>query len=587
MTRPRSVRSSCRLLACLAAFAVGCDGEMMSTDGADRADGGAHGGDGALPPALDAGAAGTSDAGAPGADAGAVAPLETPGGEPGTAPIVGCEDADRPARALDDPGAPVCDARADARCFYVHPEGDDAADGSFDAPLRTPQLAVRDAQPGDVIYLRGGVYGESHAFATGVRAWDDPSSGVRMEAFRIGRISLPDWAGGDQFDVATGTEEAPIVIRSYPGERACFDGAGGISIGALGLDIAWWRVEDITLRRGGIHVGGGSGPGEQTHHITIARNEVYEHQGNERDNTGLVLVDRGDDGGADEITVRSNILHDLYVVEDDGVRRDWSSTRDAQHFGGVTTLSCETYFGVECGGNGRIVIENNLVYRVPSAFFFKNPARGPFEVRHNVIHHAAFMGKWAPSNITFEENVVHDVGGGIVHGEFGGGDLSSEVGERAGRSLTLARNTLVGFDNVVSFWVDGAGHTVRDNVIVGLSHSMSSAGWDTPGYVSRHESFDSYPDTGDDITGSALAESDFGPNCLVTSVADFIAASRYRERGGSWDIDRLSLDEARSALGMEIDSVVIGDPATVLVDPAGGDYAVRADGPCAGMGASR
>ena len=580
-----SWRFSVCLFAWLAA-ALGCDGGMMETGRTGPGDAGMHGGDAAVPPPGDAGTS-SVDGGSPDTDAGLTPPSEIPGGEPGTAPIVGCEDADRPARALADPGAAVCDAIGEGRCFYVHPDGDDAAAGSFEAPLRTPQLAVRDARPGDVIYLRGGVYGESHAYATGVPRWDDPSGGVRREAFRIGRISLPDWAGGERFDVATGTEEAPIVIRSYPGERACFDGAGGISIGALGLDIAWWRVEDITLRRGGIHVGGGSGDGEQTHHITIARNEVYEHQGNERDNTGLVLVNRGDQGGPYEITVRSNILHDLYVVEDDGVRRDWSSTRDAQHFGGVTTLSCETYFGVGCGGNGRIVIENNHVYRVPSAFFFKNPAEGPFEVRHNVIHHVGFMGKWAPSNITFEGNLVHDAGGGILHGEFGGGDLSSEVGERAGRNLVLTGNTLVGLDNVVSFWVDGAGHTVRDNVIVGLGHSMSAASWDTPGYVSRHESFDGYPDSGADITGSALGESTFGPNCLVTPVDDFIAASRYRETGGSWEIDRLTLDEARSALGMEVDSVVVADAAEVLVDPSGGDYAVRADGACAGMGASR
>jgi hypothetical protein len=42
--------------------------------------------------------------------------------------------------------------------IFVSPTGNDVATGTLAAPLQTPQAAVAKAQPGDVIYLRGGTY---------------------------------------------------------------------------------------------------------------------------------------------------------------------------------------------------------------------------------------------------------------------------------------------------------------------------------------------------------------------------------------------------------------------------------------------
>jgi hypothetical protein len=42
--------------------------------------------------------------------------------------------------------------------FYVAPDGNDQNAGTFAAPWQTPQVAVAKAQPGNVIYLRGGTY---------------------------------------------------------------------------------------------------------------------------------------------------------------------------------------------------------------------------------------------------------------------------------------------------------------------------------------------------------------------------------------------------------------------------------------------
>ena len=67
--------------------------------------------------------------------------------------------------------------------------------GSFDAPFRSLRPAADRAQPGDTIYLRGGIYD------------DHDSGGTAYYGVRI-----------------SGTMDAPITVTSYPGERAIIDG---------------------------------------------------------------------------------------------------------------------------------------------------------------------------------------------------------------------------------------------------------------------------------------------------------------------------------------------------------------------------
>jgi hypothetical protein len=94
---------------------------------------------------------------------------------------------------------------AEARSFFVSPEGRPDADGSIDQPwnLATALSHPKSVAPGSTIWLRGGTY---------------------RGAFRS-RLE--------------GTETAPIVVRQYPGERATIDR------GALG--------EDSTLTIRGSH----------------------------------------------------------------------------------------------------------------------------------------------------------------------------------------------------------------------------------------------------------------------------------------------------------------------------------------------
>jgi hypothetical protein len=75
--------------------------------------------------------------------------------------------------------------------LYVAPGGSDATgDGTINNPWQTPQKAVDEALPGDVILLRQGVY--------------------RPEA---GKLSLINFQSGGQAG-------ARITLKAYPGETA-------------------------------------------------------------------------------------------------------------------------------------------------------------------------------------------------------------------------------------------------------------------------------------------------------------------------------------------------------------------------------
>ncbi len=75
--------------------------------------------------------------------------------------------------------------RAPAADYYVDPRaGEDDNDGSIGAPWKHLSIAGRRLRPGDAVHLRGGTYRDDSLFTT-----------------------------------TDGTKEAPITVRSYPGEN--------------------------------------------------------------------------------------------------------------------------------------------------------------------------------------------------------------------------------------------------------------------------------------------------------------------------------------------------------------------------------
>ncbi|MGW8482973.1 Ig-like domain-containing protein [Microbacterium sp. NPDC055903] len=97
---------------------------------------------------------------------------------------------------------PVAASAADGDAIYIAPGGDDSAAGTIDAPLASLEAArdlIRDRKDagaldpdGTTVYLREGTYERSASFSLGAED--------------------------------SGTEEAPITYRSYPGETATLTG---------------------------------------------------------------------------------------------------------------------------------------------------------------------------------------------------------------------------------------------------------------------------------------------------------------------------------------------------------------------------
>ncbi len=96
--------------------------------------------------------------------------------------------------------------------LYVSPSGSDANPGTRDAPFKTIQRAVGQAQPGATILVRDGVYHEEVIFDHG------------------------------------GTESLPISLRAYPGERPVIDGSMDVT--------GWTRVQGNVWQARFVHVPG-------------------------------------------------------------------------------------------------------------------------------------------------------------------------------------------------------------------------------------------------------------------------------------------------------------------------------------------
>jgi len=114
-------------------------------------------------------------------------------------------------------GAPVGSGNlplaAGGTAYYVAPTGNDSAQGTVAAPLRSITEALTRAMPGDAVVVRGGRYTE-----TGLRTQRD------------------------------GTSAAPIALTSYVSETATIVGTSGSH--ALSIRHAWITVQDIEIDGG-------------------------------------------------------------------------------------------------------------------------------------------------------------------------------------------------------------------------------------------------------------------------------------------------------------------------------------------------
>lgn len=193
--------------------------------------------------APDAGTIGATDAGgfdAGALDAGDLAAGGDGGAEPSTdggagAPLCGGERCGSGEYCFE---GRTCLLSVPGTTYFVAVDGDDAAPGTFARPFATWQKAVSVSRPGDITYIRGGLY--------------RPSQHIRRGSYNTGVVGMlidPKEGFG-----ASGTAQAPIRYFAYPpdfraGEFPIIDGsllapnADGWNAG-----IALQQVEHIHLK---------------------------------------------------------------------------------------------------------------------------------------------------------------------------------------------------------------------------------------------------------------------------------------------------------------------------------------------------
>jgi parallel beta-helix repeat protein len=219
-------------------------------------------------------------------------------------------------------------ARWDERpTLFVAPDGSDAADGrAIDRPLRTLSAAAERVEPGDLVWVRSGVYREAVNFTR------------------------------------SGTRDAPIVIASAPGECAVIDGGGTAAAGtARTPTVAFRSVDHVVFRDFVVR----RSPAEgillvDATSVTLEGLHLHDHHfsgvTNVRGRSNRFVrivshdnVDVGDGGDADGISISSGDGHRVercivFRNSDDGIDT-WTST-------GTVVERCLAFGNGRLGGDG-------------------------------------------------------------------------------------------------------------------------------------------------------------------------------------------------------------------------------------------
>lgn len=268
--------------------------------------------------------------------------------------------------------------------YYVATTGDDSNPGTEARPFATINEADAVVRPGNLIYVRGGIY--------------------------TGRTIL----------TASGTRDNSITYQSYPGETAIFQGdAGDEEVPLFWVKSSWLVVKNIEVRRSverGIYI-------RKTTHSVFQNIDTYDNNGDglqlvESNRNKLLAItshgnyDRATGGeNADGINISAganNLIADsiTYKNSDDGM----------DLFGGVNNKieSCLSYRngygtdgdgdGFKLGGDpgsGGNVVRTSMAWENTRRGFDANSATVPLHLAGNFACHNVQV------NYNFPGSVAH------------------------------------------------------------------------------------------------------------------------------------------------------------------------------------
>jgi serralysin len=303
---------------------------------------------------------------------------------------------------------------AAAATYYVAPTGDDTKNTgtSLASPWLTIQHAVDQAQPGDAIEVRDGLYAEAVHFTR------------------------------------SGASGAPIALRSHPGEHPIIEASGGFPVLIEAepwqnrIEIGWITVDGFELRAGTVGV-------EITNAHDVSVTRCFIHDNTVQGILGAghdVVVDRnviaynGDASGGNNhdhgmyltgrrfrITnnlVRANAAYGLqvaaygcYATSGECAGTDYSGAVDwlianntfalQQNRSGIVLWLPDPSYGTPLGDIGNLTVDNNV--------FYDNSLANP-----GTVSGVEFVGWTGDSTVVIDHNLYFSQNGGADVDNAGG-----------------------------------------------------------------------------------------------------------------------------------------------------------------------
>lgn len=329
---------------------------------------------------------------------------------------------------------PVSQAADGKNKYYVSPSGNDSNAGTMSAPWRTIQKAADTLEPGDTVYVRGGVYDE---LVTISKSGSSSGGFITYRNF-LNEVPIIE---GKSFSPLARSEALirmsdvdyirieGLEIRGLSSDSSSSDPAG-IRLTGRGhhIKILNNNIHDIanTARRGnahGIHVLGTSKVaisqldiiGNKVHHLLTGRSESVTLSGNidgflvdgnevhDNNNIGIVLAGHyraNSDPNLDQ--TRNGVVSNNTIYRID-------SSRNIEYGTDIHAAG-----GIYVDGGKDIVIERNRTYANDFGIEIASENKGKNSsgiiVRNNYIHHndgaGLIMGGSGPSRGGAVNNVI-------------------------------------------------------------------------------------------------------------------------------------------------------------------------------------
>lgn len=404
---------------------------------------------------------------------------------------------------------------ANAANLYVSLSGNNANAGTLAAPFRTLNWASVKAKPGDVVYVRGGVYNET--------------------------VNI----------MSKGTATAPILFTSYPAEKAIFDGTG------LGGPVLFSLNQTDYVEASGFEIRNASNiavSGWMTKHTSFINNIVHDAVRN-----GIYFGYDSPGASSDAVIEGNQVYNCVKENSAHAMQSGWASTVTVNHTdrarvegnkvwnndgeaiavilsNNVTVIANETYDNYSQGvflDNAKYnVVDGNLIYSTGNTRYFRDGYPGMGIAIAN-----EYYGYSNPSSDNkIINNIVVNTRWGFLYGNFqAGGGLKNTI---------VANNTFYKSSSaLIDIWQDTHSNSVVENNIFYQVGGAAVSGLSGSGVTFRNNQW-----YGGTPAGATAGAGDVYGNPAFAN-AGGLRASDYRLTAGSMAL----------AKGLDLSSIVRSD----------------------------